>query len=405
MQRIKVAYLSHVMTFGGASRSLFYQLKALGNSEICKIVILPTDGLVNDAFLEKIRRYVSSVVYLPIKDIHNHQVGRTSLIRSFFRYKKGIKELVDFINNEKIDIVHINSTVFWHLVKPIKKCTNAKVVFHIRELLVPYFPGIISKLAVNYIQKYSDEIISISDNEAKYFSGNKINIVPNSIDFKDFSEIENKENVLLKFNIVNNSINIGMFGVFDESKGHLEFLKIANDIMDKNQDVNINFFIVGVEDECTLIGYKNKIKLFLFKLNLIDIFNVRFYEYYKRMQYASKIHLVKHTNEVFSYLNCFDIVVRPSLSADPWGRDIIEAMAMGKPVVAYGTSDFYVKDGITGFLCSKDKILLINRLQLLIDNVELRCKMGDNSLSLIKNECDLLICRNRLLEIYDRCIK
>ena len=45
-----------------------------------------------------------------------------------------------------------------------------------------------------------------------------------------------------------------------------------------------------------------------------------------------------------------DILARPSIFNDPWGRDVLEAMAVGTPVVAVGRYDRFIQSGKTGLL-------------------------------------------------------
>lgn len=45
-----------------------------------------------------------------------------------------------------------------------------------------------------------------------------------------------------------------------------------------------------------------------------------------------------------------NLVVRPDVSGQPWGRDVIEAMSLGRPVLAVGERDYFVKNGQTGML-------------------------------------------------------
>jgi len=56
------------------------------------------------------------------------------------------------------------------------------------------------------------------------------------------------------------------------------------------------------------------------------------------------------TDDVPAVLDRIDMLVRPDLSGSPWGRDIVEAMSHGVPIVAAGTSDIYVRPGATGEL-------------------------------------------------------
>ena len=45
-----------------------------------------------------------------------------------------------------------------------------------------------------------------------------------------------------------------------------------------------------------------------------------------------------------------DLLIKPTREANPWGRDILEGLAAGKPVLTIGTYDQFVEDGVTGLL-------------------------------------------------------
>ena len=49
-------------------------------------------------------------------------------------------------------------------------------------------------------------------------------------------------------------------------------------------------------------------------------------------------------------LEACDALVRPSRSSDPWGREVLEAMSHGLPVLSVGEYDTFVEHGVTGFL-------------------------------------------------------
>jgi len=46
----------------------------------------------------------------------------------------------------------------------------------------------------------------------------------------------------------------------------------------------------------------------------------------------------------------YAVYLRTDETGSPWGRDIIEAMALGLVVIATGKSEEFVVDGVTGFL-------------------------------------------------------
>ena len=45
-----------------------------------------------------------------------------------------------------------------------------------------------------------------------------------------------------------------------------------------------------------------------------------------------------------------DLIAKPTREYNPWGRDILEAMAFGKPAISVGTYGRFVENGVTGIL-------------------------------------------------------
>ncbi len=57
-----------------------------------------------------------------------------------------------------------------------------------------------------------------------------------------------------------------------------------------------------------------------------------------------------HVAEPERVLTAAHALIRPSRGDDPWGRDVLEALAAGKPVIATGRYDRFVETGLTGVL-------------------------------------------------------
>jgi len=51
-----------------------------------------------------------------------------------------------------------------------------------------------------------------------------------------------------------------------------------------------------------------------------------------------------------SVLVACDAVAKPTREDNPWGRDILEGLAAGKPVISIGRYDRFIETGVTGFL-------------------------------------------------------
>ena len=85
-------------------------------------------------------------------------------------------------------------------------------------------------------------------------------------------------------------------------------------------------------------------------------------------------------NDVEQTMREIHCVVRPDLSGSPWGRDIVEAMSLGRPVLATGTQDVFVKPGKTGWLVPPDQPEALARmLRTLCEDPELLRQAGSEA--------------------------
>jgi glycosyltransferase involved in cell wall biosynthesis len=70
---------------------------------------------------------------------------------------------------------------------------------------------------------------------------------------------------------------------------------------------------------------------------------------------------------------------------DPWGRDIIESMVVGRPIVATGTYDRFLENGVNGFLIPPQRTEeetikeISEKVLILVHDRELRESMGKNN--------------------------
>jgi glycosyltransferase involved in cell wall biosynthesis len=78
-------------------------------------------------------------------------------------------------------------------------------------------------------------------------------------------------------------------------------------------------------------------------------------------------------------LRSADVLIMPTVAQEALGRTAVEAMAVGRPVVAsrLGGLPFTVADGATGLLCEPgDAADLARKIETLLDDPELRQRMG-----------------------------
>lgn len=385
---MKVLFLQHGLGYGGATKSLLLMQQALKENVECYTILSRTKKINQDIKKEFI--HSKQFVAMDIPSVYSYSEG--TITHKDFEVNKDFfpSELIRFINEKRIDILHINSTVFSNIVRPIKKNTSCKIVVHLREML-PFGPSnIIDAFIIENYTKYVDAIISISDNECRFFSQfGKSFIIPNAHDFEITDSLLNSV-VLEKETII-----IGMCANFNPIKGHLDFLQAAKLVNEKM--VNSNNKI-----EFRIIGYPEKVKTI--KEFVKKILSYGYKSKFDKKLKSSKIKNIKilpFTFDIYKELVNFDIYVRPDISGNPWGRDIIEAMALKKPVIATGKSDFFVKDGITGYLLPpEDPIKMAEKIIELIKDKKKRLDMGNSGYDIVNIDCNMKTYRSKVLDVY-----
>jgi len=122
----------------------------------------------------------------------------------------------------------------------------------------------------------------------------------------------------------------------------------------------------------------------------------------KKNDLAKRVHCAGHIVDVENYLDAVDAVVLPS-QFETFGLVLAEAMAMGKPAVAYavGGTPEVIKDGVTGYLVERgDTTALAQKLERLAVDQKKCAAMGENGRQWVESRfpCDKMM--EELIGIY-----
>lgn len=94
---------------------------------------------------------------------------------------------------------------------------------------------------------------------------------------------------------------------------------------------------------------------------------------------AAQVRLLGFRQDVISVMNAADVVVLPSIAKEGLGLVLVEAALLEKPTIGSNAPgiDEAVQDGVTGLLVPPaDATALAEQLAVLLDNAELRTKLG-----------------------------
>jgi len=257
------------------------------------------------------------------------------------------------------------------------KVFGGKVVIHLHGSYFLQFyenSSNVYKKFVDLTIKASSGVIVLGRNLKfifeRWLSKDKIFVLPNfvinNVDPDDKSRVELNNRNLVRLTYLSN---------FYESKGLLDLLAAARLLINNNKNVILQ--LAGKFGDDPMTGMRGSdIKQIVFDAVSRYPANVRYLGYITDI--SMKYGLLKNHTDIF---------ILPS-----WNEGqplaILEAMQFGLPIISTkdcGAVEEIVKDGFNGILVEKKNVKqLAQAIQLLVDDRQLRKKMGENSLRLYK---------------------
>ncbi len=289
------------------------------------------------------------------------KLKRTGLkgIYNLYKISKSIKQIV---KTNKYDIIQSN-TVRAHIASSIVSQNN-KLFWFIHDFTLP-------KKIIKLFSRIPTHIFCCSKIVKEYViktvgktHKDKISIVYNGIDI-------NKK----LFRPKNKIKRVGIAGRIDRWKGQKYFILAAIEILKINK--NVSFHIYGEPN----IHNKNTIEYFSELKTLISNHHLE-----------GKITLEGYKKNIMRSLNELDVFVHCSTEEEPFGRVIIEAMSLSKPVVAsdIGGPLEIIKDNVNGLLINpKDTVNLAKSINLLLQDEEKANKISKEAKKTIEKRFEL----------------
>ena len=135
---------------------------------------------------------------------------------------------------------------------------------------------------------------------------------------------------------LNERCKIAYFGTIGNLKGASRLIELADYLKEHKFSYAINIFGNTPRRKSLTKDINSE----LMKIQARQALSDKSYEFKYRGFVENPECEMRHT----------DFIVRPSLSNDPWGRDVIEGMSHGGVVIATGNFNGFIKSGENGFL-------------------------------------------------------
>lgn len=209
---------------------------------------------------------------------------------------------------------------------------------------------------------------------------NKSFFIYNGFNFKRTNNIVKSDTIREELE-VNTKFVIGMVASFSEYKDYKTYFSAAQLLLSKRND--ITFLAIGSNTDS--ISSKNLIE----------------------NKYIKYFRLLGNRPGIESFINTMDICVLSTYS-EGISNSILEYMALGKPVIASlgGGTNEIVEDTETGFLIRQsDPDQLAEKIEILLNNAELRTKMGLIGQERVKETFSIDCMVSKYIFFYERILR
>lgn len=308
----------------GADRIMVAALQATPD-DVKKVVYLFSDGPLINYIHENVNN-VEVVVNVKIPVIYRAIFTPLGI----FKFGLNWMRFYRFMNQEnkkhKFDLAYVN-TLSCSLILPQLKFLKIKSFVHVHEIIDS--PKIIGKVTAKLSRKYADKVVCVSNavlNGLKRYDTkieSKGEVLYNGIKPLVLRDREKKDDVL----------NFYLFGRIKPEKGQW-FLAETIAKLSESELEKVHFTIVG----SPVKGQENKLEELKEELKREGV-----------LDYCS---FVPFVDDISQEMSKADVCLVPSIMKDPFPTTVLEAMSVGKAVIA--TSHGGAKEALeeTGVLIS-----------------------------------------------------
>ena len=366
----KILYVDHTPSIGGAEVSLLGLLEHLDRSKFEPLVALPGQGLLADHLL----KIGVPVVFLPLNDGDR---------RHPWLLLNSVWQLVKLIKQEKIALTHANIERCNRPVTLAARLAGVPQICHMRNIQTKesfrhFFVALSPFLITN---SHATE-----DSYARYMRPSQTScVIYNGVDLRRFSTPSSR--MRSEWGIGPEAYVIAQVGRIVPEKGIHLFIGAFSEIA--NRFPNVRGVIVGDISVDGNQAYHQRLRRQVAELGL-----------------NQRILFTGHLDDMPRVYGAIDLLVQPSI-AEPFGRTLIEAMAMQVPVISTkaGGAVEVVENGKTGLLVPpQDVEALAKAILRIMENRDWARQLGQTGRKRVEEEFTIEEHARRVQQVYSRIL-
>ena len=375
--------------FGGSSRSLYESLRHMDRGAIEPEVWCRCDGPARERYAElgiacRIDSEMPTMNSLP--RLSRNLYGYARLAQKFVRTAEQRATLLKAVR-DRFDLVHFNHEGLFYLARWLRKRHGKPQVMHVRTMIPN---NVFGCWQVRQMAKANDRLVFITENEqdnVERLAGRKdcgpiIYNIAEPVAETVPPNAQIPQDGRLKVAVLSNYAYV---------RGVDRIVDIAKALVRHNR----RDFLFVVAGNMILSGTLPG------ELGRLSRVGGTLADYAATSGVADMFLFLGHVAMPEAVLAGCDLLLKPTREDNPWGRDILEAMAAGKPVVSVGRYARFVETGVTGVLLNPfsaddaaDALLKLDA-----DRPAAR-RLGDNAMRRVAQLCNGSARASELLAVW-----
>lgn len=390
-RKVRVLFINDTARNGGPGRSLFYILRFLDPDVVHRAVVLPREGIISELYASRgvteELLFERDLVENPIEPWDRPMaredfdapipVQGVRAAANVIRAGRALARLTMLLRRGRYDLVYCNGTNADFAGGLLARSSGVPALWHVRYTSLPKaVRGFHDRLAAS---RGVRRIICVSNASAALFPHcpEKVRVIHNALDVAEFDAEGITKALKKELGLPKDAVVFGSQGRILPRKGYVEMIRAAKEALSAMTDDErrrAHWAVLGDTPEDIRPDHLAECRALVTELGLDDKFT-----------------FLGFKADVKPYAADFDVAVVPSVYPDPLPRAVIEAMALGRPVVAFdvgGVAEM-LKDGETGTLVKGgDVSALAEEFVRYLRDPDLRARQGRAGRARVESEFD-----------------
>jgi glycosyltransferase involved in cell wall biosynthesis len=373
---------------GGSHHSLLLLVKQLNQAKYEKVVVFNSDMALRSEF----EKHCKVIIWKGLSAAHFAGLGSRegwngkfrslpglmgNAANTFYRSSRmfyndillGTKVICDYallLKREKSDLFHQNNSFdpYWNVAA---RLCGVPAVQHIR--------GVSGTTTYAPFCHLSAKVICISESVKTRIlelgiDPKKVVRIYNAVDCRTFRPTRDPQDVRAELGVGPSEHLVSLFGNIQQWKGQITLAEASVHLRKKYKGIRCVLFGEIIEQD-----YAEEIKRLIHAKGLEDV-----------------VLFAGYKSDVANWMNASDVIVHASIKPEPFGRVLIEAMTIGKPVIGAGIGAVpeIVENRVSGLLFQPgDHGQLCDQIDFLLSHPDEAERLGKNAACRIRKLFDV----------------